>query len=472
MLWLLARKEWVAVWRDRRLLSMVGVVIVMLTSAIFLRASDMRTTDEERARAKAAFRAAWLAQGTRNAHEAAHYGTVVSRPLTAVSAFEAGMERYMGTTVTLVAHQQSDAAFPPAGESGASQRFGELQPGMVITLLLPLVIIFLAHESVATERRGGTTALLLTQNVSPIGLLLGKTIGLSSIVLSACVVALVAALPAWWPLVGTLGNSDVALRLVLLAAVWGAYLVGWIAATVVLSARVQERPRALLALLLAWAVSSLLVPRIAVTVAAAAHPLPTRLTFNRAVAEEVRRTFNGHDADSVMMAMIEREQLARYGVKSVAELPINLDGILMQRGEENTSRVYNRHFASLNGRVLRQRAVIQWMSVLSPYLATRSISSALAGADYSHHVRFMQQVEQYRLRFVQQLNAYQTNTSKTGDWSAPSKSTLWNEISDFAYEAPSVRWSLGHVQVELLVLGVVFAALTLALLRGRVLTNA
>jgi len=463
MMWRLIRKEWTAAIRDRRIVLMAGVVTVLIVSAVAVRMRAASVLQRDRTAAAAQFRGEWLAQGRKDAHSAAHFGTFVWKPVGLLNVLDVGTDNFTGSSISLVAHQQSDAAFSRAGDSDGTQRFGELTPALVVELLLPLLVIFAAFASISTERRGGTLALLMVQGASPRAVLGAKLLALFALITLLVGGTLCIALPVLTAVDAVrLAPGDLA-RLALLGGAWLLFLLVWVAISIAVAGRVRTGQSALLVLLMVWIVTSVFVPRLAANLGDSMYPLPSRLAFEAAVAHDVRAGFNGHDPDSVRLADVTREMLVQYRVDSVSQLPINIDGILAQRGEEYTSAVYDRQFERLRAIMQRQRQVVQLASLVSPYLAVRNVSMALTGTDQEHHDSFQRAAEGYRREMVQSLNRYQTEHSRTGDWAAQSDSTLWRATREFVWTRPTAMTALWSRGVELSALLLLLLGLLLAL---------
>ena len=101
---------------------------------------------------------------------------------------------------------------------------------------------------------------------------------------------------------------------------------------------------------------------------------------------------------------IKAELMRHYGVDKVENLPVNWRGVLIQRNEEGSNGVSDRHFGRIFDQIRRQDEVYQWGALISPLLALQTLSMALAGTDFEHHRDFVRAAEDHRRRIQWILN--------------------------------------------------------------------
>src|SRR5262249_5721137 len=151
-------------------------------------------------------------------------GMHVFKPEPPLAILDPGIEPFIGSTVWLQAHRQSEVKFRPAQDATGLQRFGSLSPAWVLQILFPLLIVILGSNAMSGERERGTLRQLLSLGVPTRNLLLGKTLALAScvaaliapIALSMTVLVVARAAPA--------ERSDVLMRLAWLCVGYGFYL--------------------------------------------------------------------------------------------------------------------------------------------------------------------------------------------------------------------------------------------------------
>jgi ABC-2 type transport system permease protein len=467
----IAREEWRLLRRDR--VAVLGLALLLLLTAVaaFTAWEQRRTADAERARHQAQADHEFEAQPDRHPHRMVHYGHFVFRPLNPLAAFDPGVDAYTGHTLYLEGHRQNSANFGDVRQSSLLLRFGQLTPAFVLQVLAPLLLIFIGHAALARERESGTLRVLLAQGVRPRQIVAGKLLAL-------CGVAAAALLPALLALCWIGATTSVPPSLaVAMAAGYGVWLLIWAAGIVGVSAWFGRGRDALVALLAIWAVSVVLVPRLAPEIAASALALPTRFETDIAVARDLAALGDSHDPDDPYFAGFKKKVLAQYGVSRVEDLPVNYKGLLGMEGERLTSALFERYANASFERQAAQLRRADAFSLVSPVIALRRLSMAAAGTDLQNYRRFVEQAERHRYRLVQELNRLQAEKlSFAGDRSSRDSRishSHWHGFADFRYQAAppaeALRRAAPAAGVLLLWLGVLAGLLVVATRRlGRV----
>jgi ABC-2 type transport system permease protein len=415
------------------------------------------------------------AQPDRHPHRMVHYGTYVYRPLGVLSAFDPGVDAYTGTTLYLEGHRQNSASFGAVRESSSLVRFGQLTPAFVLQVLAPLLLVFLGFAGVAREREAGTLAQLRAHGASAADVVLGKGLALG-------VVALVAAAPALLGLAAAVVSTPVEWPgAATIAAAYLLYLLAWVLAVVAVSALARTGRGALAALVAAWTVAVILVPRVAAELAGRIEPLPLRAETDLRMQAELRALGDGHDPDDPFFAAFRARTLEQYGVDRVEDLPVNFRGLVSAEGEALTSRLFDDYAARA---AAVQRAQVAWLGRLgaaSPASAVRRVSLAAAGTDLENHLRFLTQAEAHRFDFVQRLNRlhaegveFADDARRSRDADAERRTRVaahhWAALPDFAFTPAPAAERAAQARRPLLELVLwVLAALGLAAWSGRVL---
>jgi ABC-2 type transport system permease protein len=438
----MARQEWRTLRRDRRVFALAVSVLVLAALAAAGGAVRQRAVHDERARAAAADRSAWLAQPGRNSHVAAHYGGFAVKPTSALALFDPGVEPFTGTLVRMEAHRQADALFSPARTTGGLARFGQLTPALVLQTLLPLVVIFAGFGLVCGEREQGTLAMLCAQGVTTRQLVMGKYLALLAVIWALALPVLLVGgglmlmtHPDW--------VADDLVRVGAWSVLHLLYLAIVVAVTVLVSSRAETSRSSLVTSLAVWTLCVLLLPKAAANIGAGWHPLPSRAAFDAAVARDAANGIDGHAPDEARRAVIVREALVRHGVSRVEDLPVNVDGLVQEASEAHSTEVYRRHFTALHQTMARQNRLTELTGLVNPFVATRALSMSLAGTDYPHHVAFHLAAEDHRRQMVTTMNRWLTQETRTGDWETAADPSLWATVPSFDYAPPTVGTALG-----------------------------
>ncbi|MCU0622806.1 MAG: DUF3526 domain-containing protein [Gemmatimonadaceae bacterium] len=466
MLAVIARKEFTEMTRDGRFRWAAAVTAVLLAVALTAGAVSWRAQRALQEQATGQMRDFWLAQGSKNPHSAAHYGLWAFKPKLTLAYLDQGVDPYTGVAAWLEAHKQNEFRFRPAADASAVQRLGEWTAAGILQVLVPLLVIVAGFGAFATEREQGTLRQLASLGVPARALVLGKLAGVGGalglvLVPAAIIGAAALALAAGGPAL----VADVP-RLAVLALVYLGYFLVVAAATLAVSARARTARAALVVLLLGWASTTLVMPRLAAGIARRVHPTPSAFAFSQAMAADLAKGSDGH-SPSEAAEQLKATLLKQYNVATVEALPVNFNAVEMQQSEEHGNVVFDRQFGRLYDTYRAQSRVHVLAGLLAPVLPVRALSMAIAGTDVEQHRAFATAAEQYRRLLVKAMNDDMAVNSKTGDWSYKAGPSLWAQIPPFTYEAPPLATALGSAAGALVVFGawLVAAASALAAIR-------
>jgi ABC-2 type transport system permease protein len=456
-----AAREMQAVGRSRGGCGLALLLLALLGFCLLAGRAEYRQAAASRAQARQVMRAFFLGQGAANPHSAVHYGTYVFRPYSVLSVVDPGITPFVGTTLRLEGHAQNQVQFAPSERSSSLLRFGPLSLTLLWQVVLPLGLLFLAHDTVVRERQAGTLRLLAAQGVSLRQVLGGKLLGYGLLALGALALSGAAVLLAAGPPTAEARVADLGPRLGVLLGCYALYYLLLLALTVYASARLASPSQVLVTLLAGWVALTVLLPKLAVSAGGQAAPLLSRQQFDEQVEAAYQRGINGHDPTNARTQHLQDSLLTHYKVKEVSQLPINADGILMQADEDYRGRAYDQQLATVQQQLARQNQLAARVALLDPLLAVRHLSRGLAQTDLAQHLGFVRQAETYRRQLIRTLNykmAY--GGSKSGDYDWQVSADYWRTLPDFQYQPPALAASLRPYRAELLaLLGWVAAAL-------------
>lgn len=447
----IAREEWRLMLRNR--VAILGFLLFAILSitAVISAHDHVRSINAERARHQSEANHQFEAQPDRHPHRVVHYGHFLFRPLDPLAAFDPGVDSYTGHTLFIEGHRQNSATFSDARQSSLMLRFGRLAPALVLQVLAPLLLIFLAYGVIARERERGTLRILLAQGTSAPAIIGGKllaNIGLAALLLSPALIALL------WIGFATATSWS---RIALLAAGYALWLMIWSLAIVLVSSLFSRARDALLALLAIWAVSVLLIPRLVPDIAGSALSLPTKFETDIAVERDLTALGDPHDPDDPHFAAFRQNLLDRYGVSRVEDLPVNYKGVLAVESEKNSAELFNRYAREAYALEDRQSALVDTLGLVSPAVALQRLSMTLSGSDVQTFRGFLEQAEAYRYAMVQTLNRLEAETISYADDTNPDKENRidrahWSEIPAFAYRPPDAAATLQRAAAPALIL--------------------
>ncbi|MFC4213398.1 DUF3526 domain-containing protein [Pedobacter lithocola] len=436
--------------RERSFLISIILIAGLSLFAVYGAAKAYQSQLSERTKANQLMRNKFLGQGEVNPHNAAHYGHYVYKPLSFFSVFDAGIERYTGSSIRLEAHKQNDGRFLESQQFSALGRYGSLSFALMLQLILPLLLIFITHETIAGEKNRGTLKMMLAQGIKTSSLIRGKVLGLLMIALTFLLGSFFV-----FFLFGQLSGfsneiPNFSFRVLLLFTSYGAYYFFLISITTLLSARSSNLNITLICSISIWFVFSILIPRLAADIGEQLYPLPSRSEFQAAIIEDTKNGLNGHDPRNKRTEEVMANILKKYKVHSASQLTVNADGILMQEDENYHNLVFDKHFAALKQKMDAQNSVSSKLSLINPFLALRNLSMSISITDPASYFQFKQSAEMYRRFLIKKLNdEFAYGGAKNGDFEWKVKSDYWKGISDYQFKYPSINSLLKNSAYEI-----------------------
>jgi ABC-2 type transport system permease protein len=446
------RKEMIEIARDGRgtlLIAVFGALLLLSVWMNHIRVQETRAANDAAGRAEYE---RWLNQGDRWAHSAAHYGMWAFKPAGALSVVDPGIEPYVGNALWLEAHYQNAPLHRPAQDATLIERFGALSPAIVFVVIAPLMMILLGFGTVARERERGVWTLALAQGARSGPMLWAKSAALLTWLL-------LAALPGvlflvWSVCFSSIGAGDSFGRLMAWLGVFALYLAIVAMFVVAVSAFARTSLAALGALLAAWVVIAVWLPRLTPQIANAVVTLPTLQSFSERMGASLGDA-EGTDAAEALKARL----LEEHGVTRVEDLPINWTGISLQESEERSAVVFDRFWGELFDAITAQQRLQSWFGFLSPSLVVKTLSERLAGSDFLHHRAFLSQAEQHRRVIQKALNADIIEHPDRDGARHLSNHELWQRIPAFQFTPPSQLLSVSAVEICSLLIWALLAAI-------------
>ena len=423
---------WQADWRERRrdwrVWLVVGVGLALAACAALLSSLELRATLDARNTAQQAEKQRWSQQGKKYPHAAAHYGVYVFKPLSVLASLDPGIEHYVGASVWLEAHKQNELVYRPANEESGGSRQFRLHPALVLQVLVPMAMIFLGFGMFAAERERGTLSALRINAAPFSALALARSTVLLCLAMTLALPACLAVSVLEWTVDSHSPFTDGPVRTMLFAMGYLLYLCTWAALIAGISAWVPNLRSSLALLIGIWAVTTLIVPRIAIELSQFAAPLPTMQQFRAGLESAL-----GMPDDPEQAERHKEQLLHEYGVKEVKDLPVNWAGISLQRGEKHGDRLFDEHYGRVFDAMRRQSAAAALAGWLSPSVAVAGLSSAVAGSDVQHHIQFINGAEQQRRTIQRVMNQAITAHREEQGVRYNGDKALWDQVPLFRF---------------------------------------
>lgn len=425
--WLIARRDLVELTRGSRLYWMGGLSLVLLTVSLALGFARQSQNQAERAQARALDYAGWLAQPERHPHDAAHQGMHVFKPDTPLAIVDPGLGPYLGSTLWLRAHRQTEVKFRPAEDATGLSRFGSLSAAWVLQLLGPLFVIVLGFGAVANEREQGTLRQTLSHGVTLRQVLWGKALALGGMLGALLLPAGIVAGAVVLVLSEAGARTDAALRLGGLGLAYALYLGAFIFMALAVSTWASSSRLSLVYLLGLWIALVLVLPRLLADASRAWAPSESRREFDRALGAELGEA-------------TERAWKQRFGAGKPfgSGVPLSQWGLGLRVHDQAGYAVLDRHFSALWESYAEQQALQRWAGLLSPTIAVRALSMGLAGTDFDEHRAFSTAAESQRRR-MQDIISEDLIEHADGrgerHFSYRAARELWAHVPPFEYRA-------------------------------------
>lgn len=439
----IAAHEWKTVFRNSVIAAAVGILALALFSALFVGWQNYQTHNTLREQHGQTVADKWLNQPDRHPHRVAHYGYIVFRPKSTLSLFDAGVDSYAGNSVFLEAHRQNTANFSEARHSSGLLRFGELNPAMILQMLVPLLIFFLGFSAITAENENGTLQIQLAQGVSLRELLFGKTLGIISIIYALLAPVILLVLLFWLFLSNWQISADSAVRVAFLVISYAAFFAVCAAASVIVSALHKTSRSSLITLIVIWILFFIVMPRFVQNLGANLFKTPSKSQFDKILEDDLSKYGDSHNPNDPKFKEMKESVLAEYNVRDVKDLPFNYGGFVMSRAEEISSEIFKKHYGEILRQFRRQNRISEIAGLVNPYLAIRHLSMAAAGSDLANYENFQWQAEEYRFAMIQKLNELHINEIKMeNDREQKVSNDVWRDFPVFEYKPPTIGESL------------------------------
>ncbi len=420
--------------REKYLLS--SFIVFLLGLIITSYFSILQTNQKIKYREEIAekIRNEWEELDNMNPHSAAHFGTYAFKPITALSAFDEGINSYTGNVLRLEGHIQHDMVHSELSHFPLISYFGKITPSFLLQFILSIIIIFITFITIYGEKESGRLKLYIVQGTTLLEILLSKvlTVWFISILLTLFTIAS--------QIIGNIEyfTYDNLLRSFLLLFSYSNYYLILILITLYTSIVLKNAANGLTFVLALWFLWVVFLPRIFTNISDDLCKLPTRYDLIKTMKEEREKGVDGHNPFDKQRDELKQSLLKKYNVQKVEDLPINFDGIVMQADEEFGNMVWDKHYGNVKRILLNQKKTNQILNLLNPFSSLRNLSIGAAGTDLLHHLDFINKAEEYRRVFIKKLNdemAY--GGSKTGEWEWKSDNKFFKSVEDFNYSQPT-----------------------------------
>ena len=439
--------EWKMFLRDKLFVFSTAFFICSLLVVVFLGTIQNRKQQNYRSKAQEHVRNQWDSLEAMNPHSAAHYGSYAFKPLSVLNSMDSGINDFTGNVIKLEGHVQNEIVYSEASQALSISKFGKLKSSLILQYVIPLFLIFLAYGSISSEKEAQRVKLLLFQGISITKLTFAKSLsiwiyGFLLLVITVAIQSMI-----------NVTDPELSRRLMLVIVSYGFYYYIISSLTVYFSAILKNNTSALSSILAIWIMWTIFLPKIWGNTVEKIHPLPSRQNFKTNMKEDRSKGIDGHNPRDKRREDLKEKILAEYGVDSLKNLPINFDGIVMQKDEEYGDQVWDKHFGNNYNILSKQKFLYQLSGFLNPFASLQSTSMGFCGTDMIHHLDFLRKSEDYRRYLIKTLNdAHAFGGSKTGDWGWKVDSSFFKSVEGFAYATPKIKEKIKYYFIDLVAL--------------------
>ena len=443
-----AKDEW-RFWHRTKLAATIIVIGTLLTifSAI-VNTVTMQQAQHERTHLQHTSESRFVDQPDRHPHRMVHYGHYVFRAPTPLSIIEPGVDAFTGTAIFLEGHRQNSAMFSDQRQGSGMTRFSSLTPSFLLQVLVPLFVIMIGYASVTREKEAGTLNIMLTQGVNLWHLLMGKYLALVS---SGLLMLLPLILAASWASI----NGESLLASGAFVSGYVLYILIWSGIVLTVSTINSKSSVSFAVLVSLWIALCILLPRIGSSSAASIAPLEGKLEADFAVAEQLRKLGDGHNAADPAFEQLKQNLFAKYNVNKIEDLPVNFRGAVAEFSEKKLTKLLNTFAEKRMQDELAQTQIARQFGWITPATALRSFSMMISGTSLETHHRFLREAETLRFDFVQSLNEvhrdrlhYQTDMDRSKDHNSNQAARVdasnWQILSSFNFQPEAASTRLGQ----------------------------
>ena len=425
--------EWKMLVRNRAFIYL-NILFVLVISIVAWFGVIQNTKQEiYRQNAQKFIRSQWDNLNAMNPHGAAHYGTYAFKPNNVLNSMDSGINSITGNVIKLEGHVQNEIAYSEVSQSLSISKFGKLKSSLLLQYIIPLILIFLAYNTVISEKENQRLKLILIQGISMKKVIFGKTL---SIWIYSLVLLFVTVI---FQIFFSKIDYEVLSRLILLILSYGIYFYIIISLSIYFSATLKNNSSALSLILVTWIMWTIFFPKIWGNTVEKIYQLPSRAEFKTMMKEDRSRGIDGHNPRDKRRESLKNKYLSEFKVDSLKNLPINFDGIVMQEDEEYGNIVWDKHFGKKYETLKSQKVLYQISGLINPFASLQSLSMGFCGTDMFHHLDFLEKSENYRRYFIKTLNEkHAYGGSKTGEWDWKVDSTFFQTVETFNYIYPKI----------------------------------
>ncbi|MFB0554468.1 MAG: ABC transporter permease subunit [Phycisphaerae bacterium] len=371
----------------------------------------------------------------------------IYRPPALLSVFSAGLEKQLGDSARIELGSIPEVDAAPTGDNLYLSIFTVLDASLILKIVLSLLAILIAYDSISGEKERGTLRLILANRTARHQVLLGKLLaGIVTLIVPATIAFVVGILVVELSPMADLTWSDwTRIGLMYLASlifISAMYNIG------LLFSCLANRPAISLILgLFFWVVCAVVIPNASVYSATRIRPLEPKVEVDSQIASlrsELRRKWI-----DIMIATAGNRNTSQSDAQGAFGngyiRKFNTDCFEWQQGlhpamEPLRIRYADKIWEVESGylkTIWKQRHLADNLSRISPMFSYENATSVLAGTDLSSFQYFVSRTKAYRNQIVEYIRSRTDNFRSSSYWTPFSKEYA-SDYGEGKREAPDI----------------------------------
>ena len=442
MIWKIAKKEFLLNLMTFKFA--VGTIVCVVLTAVFM---PVLVNDYEQRLQKYNKKVADNEAELRKVRVYKNITPTLYRPPALLSVFNAGLERRLGDSAKIELESIPEVDAAPAGDNHYLSIFPVLDASLILKIVLSLLAILIAYDSISGERERGTLRLILANSTARHQVLLGKLLaGVVTLIVPTTIAFVVGVLVLELSPMAALTLSDWA-RIGLMYVASLIFIAAMYNIGLLFSCLANRSAISLILGLFFWVVCVAVIPNLSVYIATRIQPLEPKEKTDDQIASlrsELRKLWwdalfaaqRGRDPSQSDTEgafgngytkgwntdFFERQQ----GLNPVGE-PLKI---------KYADRIWEVEHGYLKN-VWKQRQLANNLSRISLIFSYENATSVLAGTDLSSFQYFVSRAKAYRSQIIEYIRSRTENFRSPSYWTPFSKEYA-SDYGESKKEAPDI----------------------------------
>ncbi len=442
MIWKIAKKEFLLNLMTFKFA--VGTIVCVVLTAVFM---PVLVNDYEQRLQKYNKKVADNEAELRKVRVYKNITPTLYRPPALLSVFNAGLERRLGDSAKIELESIPEVDAAPAGDNHYLSIFPVLDASLILKIVLSLLAILIAYDSISGERERGTLRLILANSTARHQVLLGKLLaGVVTLIVPTTIAFVVGVLVLELSPMAALSWSDWAriglMYLASLIFISAMYNIG-----LLFSCLANRSAISLILGLFFWVVCVAVVPNLSVYIATRIRPLEPKVEVDSQIASlksELRRKWidimiatagNRSTSQSDAQGAFGNGYIRKFNTDCF-EWQQELHPAMEPLRFKYADKIWEVESVYLKS-IWKQRQLADNFSRISPIFSYENATSILAGTDLASFQYFVTRAKAYRNQIVEYIRSKSNNFHSSSYWT-PFNKEYASDYGESKKEAPDI----------------------------------